>query len=118
VPASHYRLEHDIRLVRTAPNRWALADATVESDGALPPLTQPHLQRAGRTLTASGGSALGPGSSTDRDPAAVLRRSRAAASRYNHDEIIRYSIMWWDGRNPIFPTITTSAATARTSSRR
>jgi hypothetical protein len=105
-PASIYRLNHAVRLTRIAPNRWALADATVTSDGALPPLTQPHLDRAGRKRTEASGAtlgALGAASATNRDASLVKPPIRQLASRYYHEDMVRYASSWALGRNPSFP---------------
>jgi hypothetical protein len=104
-PASRYRLVHSVRLIRAAPNRWVLSELAVVSDGALPPLTQPHLDRAGRkrdTALPALSQALGIPSTTDPE-AAHRRPPTTFASQYDHDAMIRYAAIWALGRNSVFP---------------
>ncbi|MEV7624623.1 amidase domain-containing protein [Actinoplanes sp. NPDC089786] len=104
IPESRYRLVHEVRLVRDRSRGWLLADARVESDGALPPLTQPRLDRAGRRSAAASaivGPAAGPASEVA--PVHVATRRERLDSVYNHDEMIRYAATWATSRNPDFP---------------
>ncbi|MEU4157859.1 amidase domain-containing protein [Actinoplanes sp. NPDC026670] len=103
-PASVYRLDHTVRLTRQTSNRWELADAVVDSDGALPPLTQPRLSRTGRKRgTGATGAALGPASAVDRESVTQRTPMRLMADRYYHGDMQRYAAAWALGRNPAFP---------------
>jgi hypothetical protein len=68
----------------------------VTSPGALPPLTQPGLDRAGR-----------PGVTTHTraatDPIVPASSSAPAVDRYRHGDMVRYASAWALGRNPNHP---------------
>jgi Putative amidase domain len=114
-PASRYRINHEVRVVKARSNRWLIAEARFMPSGALPPLTQP----ASPVFTSSVNSANAEShpfnkvSTVERDADAV-RAARlrfngvSPKARYRYDLMAGYSIYWATKRNSNYPDFHTA----------
>lgn len=112
MPATRYRIDHEVHVVKAAPNRWVLASTDFRQRGSLPPLTQPgapvSTQRS--TVPGTGAARTATPASTVKDMGEIGSWRRAysplgaTVGGYSRQAMQTYARLWAMRRSPYYPS--------------